>query len=194
MRNIVFGLALSIVSCVTIAQDTALFGDEQQPGNKLHQAILLAVETGNDVETAISTSIEEALTEESIILSPDSKSAMSLNKTLSNEFYEQMLSFNSLIEVTKVLIEEFPESAGQVVALGTYLYPDFAQEAVNGAALTGIISSDDALLIALASGADPAVVTSATAASGAVSAPLSPIGAGIGGGGAGGGDTTASTN
>ena len=104
-----------------------------------------------------------------------------------------MLLTNSLIESVKVLIEENSNLAANVVSIGTYLYPDFAQQVVNGAALSGSIEPNDALAIALASGADPSTVSTATAASGSPT-PTSPIGSGIGGGGSGGGDTTASSN
>ena len=175
------------------AQETGLFGDDQQPGNRLHQQIVTSIEQGTSEAEAIQASIVDALTEESTILTTDSKIAVSVNINLSGEFYTQMLASNSLIEVTKVLIEENNALASQVVALGTYLYPDFAQEVVNGAILTGVITEEDAITIALASGADPTTITTATAAAAApVATP--PIGAGIGGGGAGGGDTTASTN
>jgi hypothetical protein len=78
--------------------------------------------------------------------------------------------------------------------LGVVLYPDFAQEVLDAAVLTGIISPDDALIAALQAGANPASVSLATAAGPAVPQPIEPIGVGIGGGGGGGGDPTASTN
>lgn len=194
MRSIFIGALMALAGSFTaIAQDSGLFGDDQQPGNKLHEQITISMEQGSQQSDAIRDSIADSLTEESSILDTDSKTAVALNIPLANNFYAQMMASNSLIEVTKVLIEENSDLAGQVVALGTYLYPDFAQEVVDGAALSGVISAEDALVIALASGADPTAISTATAAA-AAPAPTAPIGAGIGGGGAGGGDTTASTN
>jgi len=194
MRSLLISAILLLAGSYTAsAQETTVFGDNSQPGTRLHQQIMADVELGNDQQTAIAESIESALQEESTILSPAAKSAVGLNIPMADGFYVQMLAVNSLIEVVKIMIEENSNEAPQIVALGTYLYPDFAQEVIDGAVLTGVISGDDALLIALASGADPTSVSTATAATGAP-APTAPIGAGIGGGGAGGGDTTASTN
>ena len=193
MRSFFIVLALGLVSLTSFAQEPLIFGDEQQPGNRLHTEIVSKISAGQVASEAINESIQVALSEESTVLTPDSKSAMSLNVVLSSDFFAQMIESNSLIEVTKVLIEEYPDAAGQIVSLGTYLYPDFAQEVINGAALTGIISADDALIVALSAGADPTVVSVATAA-GAAPAPTAPVGTGLGGGGTGGGDTTASTN
>ena len=105
-----------------------------------------------------------------------------------------MVRVNSLIDVSKTLIEENPDRVIEVITLGVVLYPDFAQEVLDGAALTGVITPDDALIAALQAGADPASVSLATASGAEVAAPIDPIGPGVGAGGTGGGDTTASTN
>ena len=193
MRSIVIGLVLLMVNFVVSAQQQSVFGDAQQPGYKLHQEILSNIALGQNREESIYSTIISAVSEESSILTPEAKSALAFNTKLSSNFYAQMLLTNSLIESVKVLIEENSNLAANVVSIGTYLYPDFAQQVVNGAALSGSIEPNDALAIALASGADPSTVSTATAASGSPT-PTSPIGSGIGGGGSGGGDTTASSN
>jgi hypothetical protein len=182
-----------MVNFVVSAQQQSVFGDAQQPGYKLHQEILSNIALGQNREESIYSTIISAVSEESSILTPEAKSALAFNTKLSSNFYAQMLLTNSLIESVKVLIEENSNLAANVVSIGTYLYPDFAQQVVNGAALSGSIEPNDALAIALASGADPSTVSTATAASGSPT-PTSPIGSGIGGGGSGGGDTTASSN
>ena len=194
MRSIIASAFVLLIGIVSVsAQEQGIFGDSDQPGTRLHQQIVDQIGAGNDEQAAISESITSALSEESVVLDTSSKSAIALNIELAQTFFNTMLQENSLIEVTKVLLESNSEFAGQVVALGTYLYPDFAQEILDGAMLTGVMSNDDLLAIILASGADPATVSTATAAAAAPVA-TAPIGAGIGGGGAGGGDTTASTN
>jgi hypothetical protein len=193
MRKLAVALLVIIGTFSVSAQEQALFGDEQQPGNRLHQYIADLIDNGDETTQAIELAIDTSLTEESTLLDTDAKTAVALDKSLSSSFFALMVENNSLIEVTKILIEESTGIAGQIIALGTYLYPDFAQDILNGAALTGVISDDDAFAIALASGADPTTISTATAAAAAPVAPA-PIGAGIGAGGTGGGDTTASTN
>lgn len=186
--------ALCYFSSGALAQTAALFGNEQQPGNRLHQDIEAMITAGMDASDAIANGIDASISEQATVLSPDAKSAVAFNLALSNSFYQEMLDSNSLIDVTKVLIEENPSLAVEVITLGIVLYPEFAQEVLDGAVLTGVISPDDALVAALQAGADPTLVTLATAAGADAPSPIAPIGGGIGGGGAGGGDTTASTN
>jgi hypothetical protein len=187
---------LSVSAFSAIAQqvdNTYLFGDEVQPGNRLHDAVVQLMDNGSPTPQAISGAIVQSMTEDDTTLPPGAKSAVAFNVPLSNGFYREMVVVNSLIEVTKTLIEEHPDRVIEVITLGIVLYPDFAQEVLDGVALTGIMTLDDALIAALQAGADPSSVSLATA-SGVVARPVIPIGAGIGSGGAGGGDTTASTN
>lgn len=194
MRSIIASAFLLLVGIANVsAQEQGIFGDANQPGTRLHQQIVDQVANGTEEQVAIDSSLDIALSEESVILDTGSKSAIALNVDLAADFFTAMIQENSLIEATKTLLETNAALAGQVIGLGTYLYPDFAQEILDAAMLTGVISEGDALAIILASGADPTTVTTATAAAGAPAA-TAPIGAGIGGGGAGGGDTTASTN
>ncbi|MFT6085194.1 MAG: hypothetical protein ACJAWT_000220 [Glaciecola sp.] len=195
-RFILCAVLLSVSAFSAIAQqvdNTYLFGDEVQPGNRLHDAVVQLMDNGSPTPQAISGAIVQSMTEDDTTLPPGAKSAVAFNVPLSNGFYREMVVVNSLIEVTKTLIEEHPDRVIEVITLGIVLYPDFAQEVLDGVALTGIMTLDDALIAALQAGADPSSVSLATA-SGVVARPVIPIGAGIGSGGAGGGDTTASTN
>ncbi|MBF7074880.1 hypothetical protein ISG33_15870 [Glaciecola sp. MH2013] len=187
-------VTLAGAAAQTIATST-IFGDDVQPGNRLHENVILLVEQGESTDQAISLAIASSMTEDDTTLSPDAKSAVAFNVPLSNDFYREMVQVNSLIDVTKVLIEESPAKTIEIITLGIVLYPDFAQEVLDGAAITGAITPEDALVAALQAGADPSTVSTATAAGAAIeTGPISPVGIGIGAGGGGGGDTTASTN
>lgn len=198
MRRIVTCALLVSLSAFTVfAQQintASLFGDEVQPGNRLHDVVIRLMESGSTTPQAISGAIDQSMTKDDTTLTPDAKSAVAFNVTLSNAFYREMVVVNSLIDVTKTLIEEYPDRVIEVITLGVVLYPDFSQEVLDGAALTGVITPDDALIAALQAGADPSRVSVATAAGTAVSQPVQPIGSGVGAGGTGGGDTTASSN
>lgn len=188
-------LCFSVVATAAqLVSSTSLFGDEVQPGNRLHENVIELVEAGNTSVTAISKAIDSSMTEEDTTLTPDAKSAISFNVKLSNDFYREMIVVNSLIAVSKTLIEENPAKVIEVITLGVVLYPDFAQEVLDGAALTGAITPENALVAALQAGADPSTVSTATAAGVVQTGPISPVGIGIGAGGAGGGDTTVSSN
>jgi hypothetical protein len=170
-----------------------LFGDEIQPGSRLHDAVVQLMDNGSTALHAISGAIVQSMTEDDKTLPPDAKSAVAFNVPLSNEFYREMVVVNSLIEVTKTLIEERPDRVIEVITLGIVLYPDFVQEVLDGVAVTGIMTLDDAVIAALQAGAKPSSVSLASA-SGLVARPVILIGTGIGSGGADGGDKTASIN
>jgi len=196
-RFIICAVLLSLSSFSGLAQQvniTNLFGDEVQPGNRLHDVVIHLMDKGSTTPQAISGAIDQSMTENDTTLPPEAKSAVAFNVPLSNGFYREMVVVNSLIEVTKTLIEENPDRVIEVITLGVVLYPDFAQEALDGAALTGVINPDDALIAALQAGADPSTVSVATASGPSVPKPVVPIGVGIGSGGSGGGDPTVSTN
>jgi hypothetical protein len=187
-------LSLSTFSAFAKPLNTVnLFGDEVQPGNRLHNVVVQLMDKGSTVPLAISIAIDSSITEEDTMLLPEAKSAIAFNLSLSNAFYREMVVVNSLIEVTKTLIEENPDSVIEVMTLGIVLYPDFAQEVLDGATLTGSINPEDAFIAALQAGADPSSI-SLSSARGPAPQPIEPVGVGIGSGGTGGGDTTASTN
>lgn len=175
-----------------ITVTTNLFGDEQQPGNRLHDEIVLLYTNGD--KEAIARAIDISLEADNTILGGEAKQAVAFDVAHANQFYVYMTQYNSLIEVTKRLMEAKPEMAVHTITLGVVLYPDYAQEIYDGAALTGIMNSDDLLVALLQAGADPTSISDATAAAGGAPAVIAPLGAGIGAGGTGGGDTTASTN
>lgn len=183
------------------AQDGAtssLFGDNDQPGTRLQSNIMAKVDAGENVQQAVNEAIESSMTDTDSTLNGESKSAIAFDTQVANQFFTEMMAANSLIEVTKVLIETNPDKAVHIITLGAVLYPDFAQEVFDGAALTGVMSPEDVLVAVLQAGVDPTTVSDATAAGNATAAgpaaTVVPLGAGIGAGGTGGGDTTASTN
>ncbi|MDT0595955.1 hypothetical protein [Glaciecola petra] len=192
-------LFLCLFSVVAIAQTPAspsLFGDDEQPGNRLHEVIAAKMANGEAKNAAIVDAIKVALTDADNSLNGEAKSAVAFDIPLAEQFYVQMVDVNSLIEVTKVLIEENASKAIHVITLGTVLYPDFAQEVFDGAALSGVMAPEDILVAVLQAGADATTVSDPTAIGGDANTNIAvtPLGAGIGAGGTGGGDTTASTN
>ncbi|PKI01717.1 hypothetical protein [Glaciecola sp. 33A] len=195
-RFIICAVLFSFSAFAAFAQPintVSLFGDEVQPGNRLHDVVVRLMDKGSTVPLAISGAIDSSMTQEDTTLPPEAKSAIAFNMSLSNAFYREMVVLNSLIEVTKSLIEENPDSVIEVITLGIVLYPDFAQEVLDGATLSGSINPDDAFIAVLQAGADPSSI-SLSPARGPAPEPIEPVGAGIGSGGTGGGDTTASTN
>lgn len=195
MRSIIcLFVVLIALAPVTYAQ-SQLYGNVQQPGFKLHTAVVSLMVAGEPVETASAQALNNALGDGATMLSPRARSAVLADSDVSLTFLQTMVGSNSLIDTTKATIESYPDNAVTVVTLAVTLYPDFAQEIIDAAALTGEIDPNDALLAALSAGADPTTVSAATAAgTGAVAIAAAPLGAGIGAGGTGGGDTTASTN
>ncbi|MFC4701989.1 hypothetical protein ACFO4O_17725 [Glaciecola siphonariae] len=189
---------ITTASANNIAHTSNLFGDEKQPGNRLHDRIVELHTAAHP--TPIPQAIETVLQDDDTTLGGEAKQAVAFDVPHANAFYEHMTEHNSLIEVTKRLIEAKPDMAVHTITLGVVLYPDHAQEIYDGAALTGLLDSDDILVALLQAGADPTTVSDATAAdgtfvsSGPSTVTISPLGAGVGAGGTGGGDTTASTN
>jgi hypothetical protein len=187
-------LMLTITTCVS-AQTATLYGDENQPGNRLHDQIMLIETAGTPRLQAIGKGIDDSMDEDSTILGGEAKSAVAFDEPHVNVFYVEMVESNSLIEVIKVLSETYPDKVVHTITLGVVLYPDYAQDVFDGAALAGVMSPEDILVAVIQAGADPSTVSDATAG-GNLPGPgtVPPIGPGIGGGGPGGGDTTASTN
>jgi hypothetical protein len=175
--------------------DDPLFGDKNQPGNQLHTSIIARVDAGISMRAAVQNTINKAISYNDRILNGKAKSAVAFDIGIANDFYDEMVEVNSLIDVTKTLIDTNPEKIVHIITLGVILYPEFAQEVYDGAALTGLMDPDDILVAALQAGADPSTVSASTAV-GETSVPVAavPIGGGIGAGGTGGGDTTVSSN
>ncbi|GLR72875.1 hypothetical protein [Agaribacter marinus] len=196
MLNRYFISCLLLILPFTLAaqEQLAVYGDDNQPGTRIHKQILGDMDAGASQNDAVSNTIDIALEKNATILSAEAKSTVALDKELSASFFQEMLLSNSLIDAVKVLSELNAGKVVQVVTLAVQLYPNFAQEAIDGATLAGVIPAQDALLVALQAGADPSTITEAAAAGGEVTTLIAPLGAGTGAGGTGGGDTTASTN
>tara|TARA_R110001632_G_scaffold207285_5_gene331390 strand:- start:49615 stop:50262 length:648 start_codon:yes stop_codon:yes gene_type:complete len=171
-----------------------LFGDENQPGRTVHTAIVELVKGGVSLDDAVSQTLADVTKEDGALLSGAARLVVGSNKDISAHFMGNMVSFNKLTDSTKGAIEAYPGNAADVIQLAVTLYPSFAQDVIDAAIITGEIEPNDALLAAIAAGADPTTVSTATAAGGTVDVAATPAGTGVGAGGAGGGDTTASTN
>ncbi|WP_395340680.1 hypothetical protein PN836_017445 [Ningiella sp. W23] len=226
IRHMIVGLVVATMFAASaharLAYTESLFGNDEQPGHRLHGNIVsLYLNDSLSEQAAIDSAVEKSLEDDSNILNVDAKVTVASDSGLAKTFYELMTEHNSLIEVTKRLVEAQPEQAQATIRLGVALYPDFAQEIYDGVAITGILDSDELTIAMLDANADPALFGEATAtgnelpvelpptdgfdalAAAAVSddflAALSvqdidPLGAGIGGGGTGSGDDTASDN
>lgn len=198
LSTILMGVVLSLCASVVFAQTVAgnYYGNTQQPGNRLHNDIMFIAELGTSLDKAIVESIDDSITGPSRILGGEAKSVVAFDVPLSYEFYVQMVELNSLIDVTKTLIEKNKDKTLQIITMGVVLYPDFVQEVFDGAALTGVLPAEDILVAAIQAGADPSLISDATAAGLPIFVPVAtlPLGAGIGAGGTGGGDTTVSSN
>lgn len=191
----ILGFVLFSMSAIVNAQITTVYGDDNQPGNRLHDQILLIESQGTARLGAISKGIDESISEQSTILGGEAKSAIAFDDSHANAFYAEMLESNSLVEVIKVLSEAYPDKVIHTITLGVVLYPDYAQDVFDGAALAGVLAPEDILIAVIQAGADPSTVSDATAGGDLPDVgSVAPIGPGIGGGGPGGGDTTASTN
>lgn len=190
-------LVFFIVQANTVlAQVGTAYGNQSQPGTRVHEAIKALMENGETLLTSSVLVINQSLTDSDILLSDKATQVIPLDKLITLEFMRNMVTLNSVFEATKATIESAPESIVFIINLSIALYPDFAQEVINAAVMTGEMDSEQALLAAISAGADPTTVGEATAAGGPVLLALAaPVGVGIGAGGTGGGDVnTASPN
>lgn len=180
----------SAQSSITVS----LYGNLNQSGTRLHQAINDLLLEGQTVETAILNAIDAAtINQGSDVLSPEALTTTQNHKPTTADFMSNMVEKNDLFAATKSSIEIKPKDINNIIDVSVVLYPDFAQEVINAAVLTGEIDSNSALLAAIAAGADPSTVSEATAAGGNVVSAAQPLN-GIGGGGIGNEDISASNN
>ena len=184
---------------LVFAQDkiasTIVFGNQEQPGTRVVTVINSLMFEGNTLEASSQTVLDESLSESSVILSPAAIQAASADIATTLTFLRNMVTTNSLFDATKATIESTPENIISIINVSVAMYPDFAQDVINAAVMSGEMDSNEALIAAISAGADPTTVGEATAAGGSVTPPLAPpVGVGIGAGGAGGGDATVSTN
>lgn len=192
-------LVCGLVSNVAIAQDkiasVIVYGNQNQSGTRVHEEIQALMLNGETLLKSSETVVNNALGDSAALLSPSASQAVSKDKESTIEFMRNMVATNSLFEATKATIESAPENIVSIIEITVALYPDYAQEIINAAVMTGEMDSDQALLAAITAGADPTTVGEATAAGGPVALALAaPVGVGVGAGGTGGGDATASTN
>jgi pyrimidine operon attenuation protein/uracil phosphoribosyltransferase len=172
----------------------SIYGNQNQSGTRVHQAINDLVLRGTPEKISILSVIDQAIANEAVnLLSPAALTSTRRNKATILAFMANMVEVNDLFPATKLSIEDKPDDTVNIINVGVVLYPDFAQEVINAAVITGEIDSNEALLAALAAGADPTTVSEATAAGGAISRAGLPID-GIGGGGNGNDDPSASNN
>jgi hypothetical protein len=173
------------------------FGDPSQPGYQVQVEIFTHVAQGMPLDEATNKVIEQILNDDDSVIGGEANRMVSLDVPVSTQFIGEISRVTNLTDATKLSIETVPDRVDDIITLGVVLYPDYAQDIINAAALTGEISEQDALVLAIAAGADPTTVSTATASgptAGAIAAIPVPLGSGVGAGGAGGGDTTASTN
>jgi len=192
-----FVVMLHVNAFAQLAVDSLMvFGNEQQPGSRMMQAINDRIIQGNAIDDSINAVIRSALYDEnSELLSALAKDAMAADLPSSVLFLQSMKQTNNLFEATKLAIESQPQAIVSLIDISVALYPDFAQDVINAAVMTGEMDPNAALIAAIAAGADPTSVSEATAVGGTVATTISgPIGLGLGAGGAGGGDPSASTN
>lgn len=193
-----------VLVCLTAfnltAQDAVnpiLFGNANQPGYALHKSTVDLIDQGQSTELAVRTALYDALSADTIPLSEGVRTSLETNNEISLAFMSTMIEYNDLFMVTKTMIENYPSNASDIISLSVGLYPEYAQLAIDAATITGEINAEDALIAAISAGADPALVSSATAAgptAATITAAPVPLGAGIGSAGSGGGDSTASNN
>jgi hypothetical protein len=185
-------LVFFIVQANTVlaqGETATAYGNQSQPGTRVHEAIKALMENGETLLTSSVLVINQSLTDSDILLSDKATQVVPLDKLITLEFMRNMVTLNSVFEATKATIESAPESIVFIINLSIALYPDFAQEVINAAVMTGEMDSEQALLAAISAGADPTTVGEATAAGGPVLLALAaPVGVGIGAGGTGGGD------
>lgn len=190
------GQAYALQEEVAEASQVTLVGDPTQPGYQIQSRLFELVETSDTLEQALARLRVEIEDGGELVSSLISQS-IGLDYALFEGFLLEITNLRNLSEATQSVIIEEPEKVSEVVTLAVLLFPDLAQDVINAAAFTGELSGDDALVLALAAGADPTTVSAATAAgpaAGAVAAAPNPVGGGVGAGGTGGGDTTASPN
>lgn len=171
------------------------FGDPSQPGYQIQTEIFTHVAQGMALDDATNKVIQQIISDENSIIGGEASRRVSLDVPVSTQFIGELSRVTNLTDATKLSIESVPNRVDDIITLAVVLYPDYAQDIINAAALTGEVSEQDALVLAIAAGADPTSVSTATASGPiAIAAIPIPLGSGVGAGGAGGGDTTASTN
>lgn len=164
------------------------------PGYKVIQEIEKAMDGGVAGSEATKATLDTLSASENETLTTSQKDVLSNYTEAGYIFFNTLVGGSELFEATFASIEELPANAGDVVTVAVTFFPEQANEILAAAVLTGEITQEDAIALALLAGANPEDVSTETAAGGDITAVPAPLGAGVGAGGAGGGDTTASTN
>ena len=167
---------------------------EMSAGARVQQQIAELVAGGKTPEDATSETLETLSSNEDETLTLGEKDVLISYIGAGVVFFGQLVGGSELFEATMATIEALPDQAVGVITLAVTFFPEEASEIIAAAELTGEITQEDAIAVALAAGADIEDVSAQTAAGGEIAAVPAPLGAGVGAGGAGGGDTTASTN
>lgn len=174
------------------------YGTPDQPGYQIQVAIFELFEQGVPLDQAAQQIIALVIDQNQVIRDALAMAAVTEQPDLSVAFVYDISQLTALIDATKRTMEEHPGQLSSIISLGVTLYPDYTRDIIAAAALTGEMTEEDAILVAVAAGADPTLLASSTAAGtdGPGLSPFSatPLGSGVGAGGTGGGDTTASTN
>lgn len=179
----------------SITVDVSLYGNQNQSGSRVHQAINELIQQGTPLNIAIPIVIERVIEDEATsILSSPAYYSVSQYKDIALGLMANILTSNDLLTASKSLIENNPEDIINIINVGVALYPDFAQEVINAATMTGEIDPNEALLAAIAAGADPSTVSEATAAGGVIDDFGALPFAGLGGGGSGDQEISVSNN
>jgi len=183
-----------------LLQNTAyiFYGTPDQPGYQIQTAIFALFDQGIPMEQAAQQVIELVINQNQIIRDALAMAAVAEQPSLSVEFVLDIAQLTALIDATKRVMEDNPGQLSSIISLGVTLYPDYTKDIIAAAALTGEMTEEDAILVAIGAGADPTLLASSTAAGsdgpGLSAFAAVPLGSGIGAGGTGGGDTTASSN
>lgn len=164
------------------------------PGYKVIQEIEKAIDGGVEGNEATKATLATLSASENEMLTTSQKDVLSSYTEAGYAFFNTLIGGSEIFEATFASIEELPANAGDVVTVAVTFFPEQANEILAAAVLTGEITQEDAITLALLAGANPEDVSTETAAGGDITAVPAPLGAGVGAGGAGGGDTTASTN
>jgi hypothetical protein len=164
------------------------------PGYKVIQEIEKAMDGGVAGSEATKATLATLSASENETLTTSQKDVLSNYTEAGYTFFNTLVGGSELFEATFASIEELPANAGDVVTVAVTFFTEQANEILAAAVLTGEITQEDAIALALLAGANPEDVSTETAAGGDITAVPAPLGAGVGAGGAGGGDTTASTN
>jgi hypothetical protein len=166
MFIIVSLLTLSSVGAQQPSEDP-LYGDPSQPGYTIHKLIITKFETDAVANDATEQVIQDVIQGKHTDISDNYVLALLANDmTLTSQFFHEIITSNSLIEVTKQLIQGSPEKYEHIIALAFSLYPDYQDDIFDGAVLSQVVENEDVIIAFIIAGADPSTVSLPTASGG----------------------------